>query len=101
MIPARQSLPQPGPVTLATLLLVEGNTPMHFFEALLRHLSLDNQIEIRNYGGIRDLTAYLATLIVTPRFSKSSSRWPSSAMPKINPPTSPGNRCRARSPRPA
>lgn len=70
MLPARQSPPPPGPITLTKLLLVEGNTPMHFFEALLRHLGLDSQIEIRNYGGIRDLATYLTTLIATPAFQQ-------------------------------
>lgn len=70
MLPARQSPPPPGPITLTKLLLVEGNTPMHFFEALLQHLGLDTQIEIRNYGGIRDLATYLTTLIATPAFQQ-------------------------------
>lgn len=63
-------LPPPVPVSLAKLLLVEGNTPMHFFEALLRHLGLHSQIEIRNYGGIRNLAAYLTTLIAIPTFQQ-------------------------------
>jgi hypothetical protein len=63
-------LPPPVPVSLAKLLLVEGNTPMHFFEALLQHLGLDSEIEIRNYGGIRDLATYLATLIAIPTFQQ-------------------------------
>ncbi len=70
MIPARQSPPPPGPITLTKLLLVEGNTPMHFFEALLLHRGLDSQIEIRNYGGIGDLANYLTTLIATPEFQQ-------------------------------
>jgi hypothetical protein len=55
--------PRPVPpataITLSKLLLVEGDTPSHFFEALLRHLGLDSHILILNYRGTADLATYL------------------------------------------
>jgi hypothetical protein len=70
MIPARVLPPPPGPVSLAKLLLVEGDTPLHFFEALLRHLGLQNEMEIRNYHGIRDLRTYLLDLASSEAFRR-------------------------------
>ena len=72
MIPARppKAPPAPTPIQLSKLLLVEGDTPMHFFEALLQHLGLQDQIEIRNFGGITDLRSFLPSLLVTPGFKE-------------------------------
>lgn len=50
------------PITLSRLLLVEGQSAFQFFKALLKQLSLLDEIEIRNYGGISDLPSYLKTL---------------------------------------
>ncbi len=50
------------PISLEKLLLVEGETPKHFFEALLRHLGIDEQIEIRSFRGINDLPDFLKAL---------------------------------------
>jgi hypothetical protein len=36
---------------LSKLLLVEGETPTHFFEALAVHLKINETIEIRSFGG--------------------------------------------------
>src|SRR2546427_159460 len=62
--------PPPPPVTLPKLLLVEGDTPMHFFEALLQHLLLADQIEIRNFRGIGDFRAFVADLAGTAEFQR-------------------------------
>lgn len=62
--------PPASPITLPKLLLVEGDTPMHFFEALLLHLGLSPQILILNYGGTADLKTYLRTLTATPDFAR-------------------------------
>lgn len=43
---------------------------MHFFEALLRHLGLQDQIEIRNFGGNTDLRSVLAALVDTSEFKQ-------------------------------
>jgi hypothetical protein len=72
MIPAQppQTPPPPTLIQLPKLLLVEGNTPMHFFEALLRHLGLQPQIEIRNFGSINNLRPVLLALATTDEFKR-------------------------------
>src|SRR5947209_13243057 len=70
MLPARVPPPPPGPVTLSKLLLVEGDTPMHFFEALLRDLGLHNDIEIRNFRGVGDFKTFLVNLADTDEFKR-------------------------------
>jgi hypothetical protein len=70
MLPPQPSRPaQTIAITLSKLLLVEGATPMHFFEALLRHLGLSPKILILDYGGKTDLKPYLRTLTATPNFA--------------------------------
>jgi hypothetical protein len=70
VIPTRPPTPPtpPIPITLSKVLLVEGDTPMHFFEALLRHLGLNTVIEIRNFRGVSDLRDYLSALVSAPDF---------------------------------
>jgi hypothetical protein len=70
MLPARPPPPPPVPITLAKLLLVEGDTPMHFFEALLKDLGLHNDIEIRKFGGVGDFKTFLVTLASTDEFQR-------------------------------
>jgi hypothetical protein len=60
--------PAPVPITLSKVLLVEGQTPVHFFEALLQHLGLSEQIEIRDFGGVKDLRAALDALVSSSEF---------------------------------
>ena len=48
-------------------LLVEGNDPRNFFEAFVRHLSIDN-IQIQNFGGVNELRRFLRAFADTPRF---------------------------------
>jgi hypothetical protein len=73
MIPPRQPKISPPPLTLAKLLIVEGDTPLHFFEALLRHLQLDHIIEIRSFGGIGDFGQYVIDLTKASDFQQVSS----------------------------
>lgn len=70
MLPPRppRDKPSPTPITLSKLLLVEGATPMHFFEALLQHLGLANSIEIRDFGGVGDFKTFLKTVVATTGF---------------------------------
>lgn len=72
MLPSRppaSPLP-PVPVSLPKLLLVEGDTPMHFFEALLRHLKLDKEIEIRNFRGVGDFKTFIIGLANSADFQR-------------------------------
>ena len=50
------------PITLSKLLLVEGATPMHFFEAFLQHLGLANAVEIHDFGSLSNLRPSLVVL---------------------------------------
>jgi len=52
----------PMSILLPKLLLVEGETPKHFFEVLLRHLHINQQIEIRSFGGVNELPGFLQAL---------------------------------------
>lgn len=67
---ARQAYaaPPPVPLSVSKLLVVEGQTPLHFVEALLLHLGLSPQVEVRSFGGVRDLRDSLAALAKTPGF---------------------------------
>jgi hypothetical protein len=49
-------------ITYSKLLVLEGFSACQFFKALLRQLNLLEEIEIRNFGGINDLSKYLKTL---------------------------------------
>lgn len=63
----------PAPATVVEhekILLVEGDTPSHFFEALAKHLGVADQIEIWNYGSINNLGTYLRTLASTAEFRR-------------------------------
>jgi hypothetical protein len=63
------ALPAPlPPVSLPRLLLVEGDTPLHFFEAFLTHLALNTGIEIRNFRSVTNLRAFLIDLAATAEF---------------------------------
>jgi len=57
-----------APISLDKLLLVEGETPRHFFTALLKHLNIHEQIEIRSFGGVTELPGFLNALRRTPGF---------------------------------
>src|SRR5258708_492433 len=71
MILRRPPAPPPGPLTLSKLLLVEGDTPMHFLEALLKNLGLDKTIEVRNFRGVGDFKLFLDNLAATPDFQQN------------------------------
>ncbi len=69
MIAPRVRAPYPQTVSLSKLLLVEGETPAHFFEALAVHLSIDKTIEIRSFGGNQNLQNVLSALVNSHGFS--------------------------------
>jgi len=73
MLPDGLEYPQsPKPITLEKVLLVEGMDAFQFFKALLRHLNLLTEIEIRNFGGINQLV-FLETLMITDGFDRLNS----------------------------
>lgn len=59
------------PISHEKMLLVEGETPSHLFEALATELGLRDSIEIRSCGGVTDLGRYLKTLVVTSGFKEN------------------------------
>lgn len=65
--PRAIALPLP-PVASSRVLLVEGDTPLHFFEALLTHLGISKAIEVRNFKSITTLKPMLADLTATAEF---------------------------------
>ena len=66
----RRMAPPPVPIALSKLLLVEGDTPMHLFEALLQHLGLGSTVEVRNFRGLGDFKSYLIRLATTTEFRR-------------------------------
>lgn len=56
------------PIILTKLLLVEGKTPLNFFEALLKHLGISDEIEIRDFGGVSSLRSAIAVLAASSEF---------------------------------
>ena len=57
----------PESITNSRLLLVEGNDALNFFRAVARHCSLD-KVDIRNFGGVSELGAYLSAIVREPGF---------------------------------
>ncbi len=68
-----KAAPAPAPIALSKLLLVEGATPMNFFEAMLQHLGLAQQIEVHDFHGVGDLAKYLAGLVPMTQFRRVNS----------------------------
>lgn len=61
-------MPNPQSLTHSKQLIVEGKDAVNFFRALLKHLNITD-VQIQNYGGIKDLRAFLKTLSITPDFA--------------------------------
>ena len=61
---------QPKEITSRVQLLVEGNDQRNFFEAFIKHLSLAD-IQIRNFGGVNELRAFLLALANAPGFREA------------------------------
>jgi hypothetical protein len=71
MIAPRTKTPYPENVKLAKLLLVEGETPAHFFDELATQLGIGDTIEIRSFGGNENLLRNLIALVKGHGFSKT------------------------------
>ena len=69
MIAPRRRNPYPENISLSRLLLVEGETPTHFFEALAVHLGINKTIEIRSFGGNENLQNFLAAIVKSHGFA--------------------------------
>lgn len=62
-----------SPITYSKVLVVEGGDAFQFFKAMLRHLNLLTEVEIRNFGEISNLTLYLKALKQTSGFERVTS----------------------------
>ncbi len=51
-----------SPIICEKLLLVEGRDSFNFHKSLLTYLKIDNEIQIKNFGGNTDLGKYLKVL---------------------------------------
>ena len=71
--PRPRAARSPEPIKLPKLLLAEGATPAHFFEAMLKSMDLDKRIEIHDYGGNKDLRKYLKALAASAEFRSVKS----------------------------
>ncbi|HBL10647.1 MAG TPA: hypothetical protein DD379_04420 [Cyanobacteria bacterium UBA11162] len=61
-------MPTPQGIEQPKQLIVEGQDAVYFFRAFLKHLNITD-IQIQNYGGIRDLRFFLKALSLTPDFA--------------------------------
>ena len=49
-------------------LLVEGKDQLNFFEAFIRRVELQNDMQVRNFGGVNQLRGFLLALVDSPGF---------------------------------
>ncbi|MFH1924824.1 MAG: DUF3226 domain-containing protein [Planctomycetota bacterium] len=68
--PPETAPPPPIPVSLSKVLLVEGKTPLHFFEALLSAMGVRSEVEILDFGGVDQFRAFVRTLASTSDFRR-------------------------------
>ena len=71
IVPKERAARPPQAIALNKLLLVEGETPSHFFEAFATNLGISESIEIRSYGGKDQLATYLRTIAAGSDFRTS------------------------------
>lgn len=61
-------MPAPKEIKESKQLIVEGADAVYFFQALIKHLNITD-IQIQNFGGIKELRAFLKALCFAPDFS--------------------------------
>lgn len=64
-------MPGPQLIQADVQLLVEGNDPRNFFEALVRNMGLANDLQIQNFGGVNELGGFLSAFVRMSGFSNS------------------------------
>ena len=60
-------------IETSKLVVVEGKDDLNFFQALLAHLSVDDDVDIRPYDGTGELKRYLRTLVTASGFENVRS----------------------------
>ena len=56
-------------IRLPVQLLVEGKDPKNFFEAMLKDMDVASDIEVRDFGGVNELSGYLRLFVRIQEFS--------------------------------
>jgi|SRR5581483_8484059 len=72
-VPKERDAVPPSPVELSKVLMVEGDTPSHFFEWMTKELGINRTIEIRMFTGNDSLEATLRILASTAEFKAKVS----------------------------
>jgi hypothetical protein len=65
-------MPAPTKITESKQLVVEGRDAEVFFHAFLSHLHIDD-VQIQNFGGVRELKGFLKALCNVPNFAQVTS----------------------------
>ena len=63
-------MPEPQGISAGVQLLVEGNDPRHFFEALVRYMGRDD-IQVQNFGGNDELRGFLSAFVAMSGFDET------------------------------
>jgi hypothetical protein len=58
---------KPAELKAASQLVVEGNDALRFFQAFLKHCQRST-VQVQNFGGVNELTAFLKALALMPHF---------------------------------
>ena len=58
----------PTPIRKSIQLLVEGKDQLHFFEAYIRRVELQKELQVQNFGGVNELWGFLLAFVDAPGF---------------------------------
>ncbi len=60
---------QPTPISKSIQLLVEGKDQLNFFEAFIRRVEIENELQVQDFGGVSELRGFLRALVDAPGFN--------------------------------
>lgn len=61
----------PAAIERPVQLLVEGNDGLNFFCAFIKHLGLRDNVQVRNFGGVSELSGFLQAFADLPEFRQA------------------------------
>ena len=64
---------QPRRIERSIQLLVEGKDQLNFFEAFIRRVELQNELQVQDFGGVNELRGFLRALADSPEFDTVES----------------------------
>ena len=64
---------QPTRIEKPVQLLVEGKDQLNFFEAIIRRVNLVSELQVQDFGGVRELRGFLRALVDSPGFETVAS----------------------------